>query len=146
MALADVGGVTVEADGRVIVTGDIEDAATKAAALVRERRAIERTRVDSMEAYAEHLGCRWEFLLEYFGEAAAQRCGHCDNDRRAQAADADVVEIPFPRGSRVRHHVFGEGVVVGYVGSLILLEFDRAGYKRLDLGLVMDGGLLQPSD
>jgi hypothetical protein len=37
-------------------------------------------------------------------------------------------------------------VVVGYVGSLILLEFDRAGYKRLDLGLVMDGGLLQPSE
>jgi ATP-dependent DNA helicase RecQ len=99
-----------------------------------------------MEAYAEHLGCRWAFLLAYFGEAAAPRCGHCDNDGRVRAADADVVESPFPRGSRVRHHVFGEGVVVGYVGSLILLEFDRAGYKRLDLGLVMDGGLLQPSE
>jgi ATP-dependent DNA helicase RecQ len=147
MALADVGGVTVEADGRVIVTGDIEGAATMAAKLVRERRAIERTRVDSMEAYAEHLGCRWQFLLEYFGEAAATRCGHCDNDGRAQAAAADdVLERPFARGSRVRHHVFGEGVVVGYIGSLILLEFDRAGYKRLDLGLVMDGGLLLPSE
>jgi ATP-dependent DNA helicase RecQ len=146
LALADVGGVTVEADGRVMVIGEIEEAATKAAELVRERRAIERTRVDTMEAYAEHLGCRWAFLLEYFGEAAAPRCGHCDNDGRAQAADSDVVESPFPRGSRVRHHVFGEGVVVGYVGSLILLEFDRAGYKRLDLGLVMDGGLLQPSE
>ncbi len=146
LALADVGGVTVEADGRVTVIGGIEDAATRAAELVRERRAIERTRVDSMEAYAEHLGCRWEFLLEYFGEEAAPRCGHCDNDGRAQAAEADVAESPFPRGSRVRHHVFGEGVVVGYVGSLILLEFDRVGYKRLDLGLVIDGGLLQPSD
>ncbi len=146
LALADVGGVTVEADGRVVVIGEIEDAATKAAELVRERRAIERSRVDTMEAYAEHLGCRWGFLLEYFGEAAAPRCGHCDNDGRVQIADADVAESPFPRGSRVRHHVFGDGVVVGYVGSLILLEFDRVGYKRLDLGLVIEGGLLQPSD
>ena len=99
LALADVGVVTVEADGRVIVTGEIEDGAAKAAELVRERRAIERTRVDSMEAYAEHLGCRWEFLLEYFGEAAALRCGHCDNDGRAQAAEADVLERPFPAGA-----------------------------------------------
>jgi hypothetical protein len=37
-------------------------------------------------------------------------------------------------------------VVVGYVGSRILLEFDRAGYKRLDLGLVRDGGLLEPAE
>ncbi len=146
MALADVGGVTVEADGRVIVTGEMEDAATKAAELVRERRAIERTRIDTMEAYAEYQGCRWEFLLEYFGEPAASRCGHCDNDERAQAADDDEHERPFPRGSRVRHHVFGDGEVVGYAGSRILLAFDRAGYKRLDIGLVMDGGLLQPSE
>jgi ATP-dependent DNA helicase RecQ len=146
LALGDVGGVAVDADGRVTVTGNLENAVTRAAGLVRERRAIERTRVDTMEAYAEHLGCRWQFLLEYFGEAAASRCGHCDNDGRAQAAVADEVERPFPRGSRVRHHVFGEGVVVGYVGSRILLEFDRAGYKRLDLGLVMDGGLLETSE
>jgi ATP-dependent DNA helicase RecQ len=146
MALADVGGVTVEADGRVIITGEMQGAATRAAELVRERRAIERTRIDTMEAYAEYRGCRWEFLLEYFGEPAASRCGHCDNDERVPVAAEDELVRPFRRGSRVRHRVFGEGEVVGYTGSDILLAFDRAGYKRLDIGLVMDGGLLQPSE
>jgi ATP-dependent DNA helicase RecQ len=145
IALEDVGGVTVHPDGQVVVTGEIENAAAQAAQLVRERRAVERTRVDTMEAYAGHLGCRWAFLLGYFGEPVASRCGHCDNDRRTQAAADEVVDRPFPRGSRVRHEVFGEGVVVGYVGSRILLDFDRAGYKRLDLGRVVDGGELQPA-
>jgi hypothetical protein len=40
--------------------------------------------------------------------------------------------------------VFGPGEVVGYAGSRILLAFDSAGYKMLDLGLVLDGGLLEP--
>jgi ATP-dependent DNA helicase RecQ len=97
-----------------------------------------------MEAYAEHLGCRWKYLLEYFGEPAPERCGHCDNDERAHAtADTEQGERPFPRGSRVGHRVFGEGEVIGYAGSRILVAFDRAGYKRLDLGLVMDRQLLE---
>jgi hypothetical protein len=36
--------------------------------------------------------------------------------------------------------------VVGYAGSRILVAFDRAGYKRLDLALVLDGDLLEPAD
>jgi ATP-dependent DNA helicase RecQ len=144
LALADAGGLTVDADGRVTVSGDLDEAATKAAGLIRQRRAIERTRTETIEAYARHLGCRWRFLLEYFGEAAPERCGHCDNDERHRAnADENNAGRPFPRGSRVVHHVFGEGEVVGYVGSWILLAFDRAGYKRLDLDLVVDGHLLE---
>jgi hypothetical protein len=42
--------------------------------------------------------------------------------------------------------VFGEGEVVGYPGPRILLAFDSAGYKSLDLGLVRDGGLLEKVD
>ena len=42
-----------------------------------------------------------------------------------------------PRGSRVRHQVFGDGEVIGYAGHSILLAFDRAGYRRLDVGLVV---------
>jgi hypothetical protein len=36
--------------------------------------------------------------------------------------------------------------VIGYVGSRILLAFDSAGYRRLDLGLVMDNDLLKVTD
>jgi ATP-dependent DNA helicase RecQ len=144
MALADARGLTIDADGLVTVTGDLDQAVARAVQLIDQRRVIERTRTETMGAYAEHLGCRWKFLLEYFGEPAPDRCGHCDNDERAAAtADDETAPRPFPRGSRIRHRVFGEGEVVGYAGSRILLAFDTAGYKRLDLGLVLDGGLLE---
>jgi hypothetical protein len=42
--------------------------------------------------------------------------------------------------------VFGEGEVIGYAGRGILLEFERVGYKRLDIGLVLDGNLLELVD
>jgi ATP-dependent DNA helicase RecQ len=143
LALADTGGVALDPDGTVHVTGSIGTSAEKAVELVRARRAIERTRVDAMEAYAEHRGCRWKFLLEYLGEPAPDRCGHCDNDEREEAnSDESHPGRPFARGSRVQHHAFGEGEVIGYVGSSILVAFDRVGYKRLDLGLVTDGHLL----
>jgi ATP-dependent DNA helicase RecQ len=144
MALADAGGVTIDADGRATVTGDLDRAVSRAVEMVEQRRVIERSRTETMGAYAEHHGCRWKFLLEYFGELAADRCGHCDNDERATASqDDERAPRPFPRGSRIRHRVFGEGEVVGYAGARILLAFDSAGYKRLDLGLVLDGSLLE---
>jgi superfamily II DNA helicase RecQ len=84
------------------------------------------------------------FLLEYFGEPAEERCGHCDNDQRGDAAtDEADGSRPFARGSRVRHPVFGEGEVIGYAGNRIVLAFDQAGYKRLDLGLVTEGDVLE---
>jgi ATP-dependent DNA helicase RecQ len=143
LALADTGGVALDPDGIVRIIGSISSSASRAVELVMARRAMERTRVDTMEAYAEHRGCRWKFVLEYFGEPAADRCGHCDNDERAEAnSDEDHPGRPFARGSRVQHRVFGEGEVIGYVGSTILVAFDGAGYKRLDLGLVASGHLL----
>jgi ATP-dependent DNA helicase RecQ len=147
MALVDVSGLTVDADGRVAVVGDLDDAVSRAVEMVRERRAIERTRTETMAAYAEHLGCRWQFLLEYFGEPTEDRCGHCDNDERAAAnLHDDATNHPFPRGRRVRHPVFGDGSVIGYAGRGILLDFDRVGYKRLDVELVMEGDLLEAAD
>jgi ATP-dependent DNA helicase RecQ len=144
MALADAGGVSVDVEGVVSTTGDITDAVTDADEQVRARRAVERARTETMEAYAHEVGCRWRFLLEYFGEPADERCGHCDNDQRAAAATHEAGGLrPFARGARVRHPVFGEGEVIGYAGHLILVAFDEAGYKRLDLGLVTDGDALE---
>ena len=148
MALSDAGGLTVDANGGVDGAGDLDVAVANAKELIRTRRKIERTRTDIMGAYAEHAGCRWKFLLEYFGEPADDRCGHCDNDRLLDAAergDAEAVR-PFRRRSRVRHPVFGDGEVIGYAGGGILLEFDRVGYKRLDVGLVLERDLLTEID
>ncbi len=144
MALADAGRVAIDAEGVVTITGDMTDAVTEADELVRTRRVVERARTETMEAYAYEVGCRWRFLLEYFGEPAEQRCGHCDNDRRADAAAGEAPgSRSFARGSRVRHPVFGEGEVIGYAGNRILVAFDQAGYKRLDLGLVTEGDVLE---
>ena len=144
MALADAGRVTVDAEGVVTITGDITDAVAEAEGLVRTRRAAERMRTENIAAYAHEVGCRWRFLLGYFGEPTDERCGHCDNDQRPdEAADETDGWRPFARGSRVRHPVFGEGEVIGYAGNRILLAFDQAGYKRLDLGPVTDGDLLE---
>jgi ATP-dependent DNA helicase RecQ len=141
MALADAGRVTVDAEGVVTVTGDMTDAVTAADGMVRTRRAAERARTETMEAYAHEVGCRWRFLLGYFGEPAEERCGHCDNDHRADAATDE--SRPFARGSRVRHRVLGEGEVIGYAGNRIMLAFDQGGYKRLDMGLVIEDDLLE---
>jgi ATP-dependent DNA helicase RecQ len=144
MALADTGRVAVDAEGVVTITGEITDAVAEADELVRTRRAVERARTETMEAYAHEVGCRWRFLLDYFGEPARERCGHCDNDQHADAAtDEADGSRPFARGSRVRHPVFGEGEVIGYAGNRILLAFDQAGYKRLDLDLVAEGNVLE---
>jgi ATP-dependent DNA helicase RecQ len=144
MALADAGGIIVRPDGDAIVTGDLTDAVKRATELIYLRRSVERSHIETMQAYADERGCRWNFLLEYLGETTSASCGHCDNDERADAnSDSRHPERPFARGARVRHQVFGEGEVIGYAGSRILVDFDGAGYKRLDLALVNRDNLLE---
>ena len=144
MALADAGGIRVGSDGEVVVCGDLTEAVTAASYQVQARRAVERGRVEIMKQYAEHVGCRWNFLLGYFGEQAPTCCGHCDNDERNEANAGEAQgPRPFARGARVRHDVFGEGDVVGYVGSLILIAFDTAGYRRFDLNPVIGANVLK---
>ena len=146
LALRDAGALRVGARGMVTVTGDPSAAVDDAWADVQRRRAVERTRAETMEAYAEELGCRWRFLLEYFGEPAAEHCGHCDNcDRLGGTSACDGEPVPFPRGSTVVHPVFGRGEIIGYTEGRVTVGFEGAGYKRLDLGLVAERGLLTPS-
>lgn len=142
-ALAGTGVLTLDATGRIEVHGDPARATEAAVEAVARRRQIERTRVDTVQAYAETPGCRWQFLLEYFGEASAGPCGHCDNDG-AGAGEAPAGG-PFQRGSRVSHTSFGEGTVLGYTGGEVLVSFDTAGYRRLGLDLVRDNDLLRPA-
>ena len=146
MALRDAGAVRIGGRGGVTVTGDPASAVDAAWADVSRRRAVERTRAETMEAYAEETGCRRRFLLEYFGEAAPAQCGNCDNDERSVAPERDMGEpVPYPRGSLVVHPVFGPGEVIGYTEGRVTVVFARAGYKRLDLGLVAERGLLSPA-
>ena len=42
----------------------------------KSNRAYEK--LDEMEGYAHHLGCRQEYILKYFGDENITRCGKCD--------------------------------------------------------------------
>jgi ATP-dependent DNA helicase RecQ len=120
------------------------DAAPDAAAVVRlqeSRREYESSRVEMMRAYAELRDCRRRFLLNYFGEGREEPCGFCDN------CDAGVVakqeQQPFAVSARVAHESWGEGTVQSYEGDKVVVLFDGAGYKTLDVQLVVERSLLR---
>jgi ATP-dependent DNA helicase RecQ len=54
----------------------------------KERRELNKAKLEAMTRYAHSAQCRWRLLLDYFEDAAEiERCGHCDNCiRPAEAA------------------------------------------------------------
>jgi ATP-dependent DNA helicase RecQ len=120
---------------------ELEDAVQRAAEAEEERHAFDRSRVEMMRAYAEHPGCRREFILSYFGEEYEGPCGNCDNCD-AGLSDSATADGPFAVGARVQHADWGEGAVQRYDGDQMTVLFDAVGYKTLSVTLVVDRGLL----
>jgi ATP-dependent DNA helicase RecQ len=125
-------GVTPEAAAEDVVASD-------------ERRArVEESRLEMMRGYAEGRGCRRRFILTYFGEAAADRCGNCDGCDAAVDRDEPCAGVdPFPEQARVDHDGFGGGLVVRRDGDRVVVLFDDAGYKILSRSLVEEAGVLR---
>ncbi|MFC5263132.1 RecQ family ATP-dependent DNA helicase [Kribbella qitaiheensis] len=139
-------------DARVVIVGhrfrlkartDVEKAVAAASAVEHDRREVARSRVEMMAAYAEHGGCRREWLLNYFGEQYQGPCGNCDNDLSGRTA-APAPDQPFPVGSRVKHPTFGSGLVERYDGTTMTVLFDRVGYKELRTAFMTYRHLLEP--
>ena len=120
---------------------ELEHAVQRAAEAEEERHAFDRSRVEMMRAYAEHEGCRRQFILSYFGEEFERPCGNCDNCD-AGLSEASVADRPFAVGARVEHAEWGEGAVQRYDGDQMTVLFDSVGYKTLSVALVVEGGLL----
>lgn len=106
-------------------------------------RRLQESRIERMRAYAEARRCRRQFLLEYFGEQAAELCGDCDNCRDGIAVDQPD-EGPYALQQPVRHPAFGAGVVMGVDGEELTVLFDDVGYKTLSLPTVVEQELLVP--
>ena len=108
------------------------------------RRAYDRSRLEMMRAYAELRECRRRYILNYFGEEPEWvRCGNCDVDLSHPSARSSVARGPFAPGERVAHRSLGDGVVEHVTADAVTVLFDEAGYKTLDLELVMGQDLLR---
>ena len=144
--LEDTGAVVVDGAGLVRSAPGApapSEAAEAAAQAHGDYRIAERTRGEMMRHYIETDACRWRTILGYFGQPAQEDCGRCDN------CAAGVVERgpePFPLDSRVRHHQWGAGQVIGYEGDTMTVLFDESGYRSLSVELVLEQGLLHSHD
>ena len=143
---------------------DLKEASEQAAAEQERRRDYERLRLEKMAAYAEMHSCRREYILNYFGEESAAKCGNCDNclhpkSPKVEAVPAaksttapvlkpskneDVQQDQFALKTRVTHKEWGRGLVQGLEGDKITILFDEGGKKTLSLTAVRERDLLQP--
>jgi ATP-dependent DNA helicase RecQ len=144
--LEEVGFLEVSDGGEVVQRDDappLEEAIEQGAEASEERGEFEKSRLEMMRSYAEHTGCRRDFVLSYFGEEHEAPCGNCDNcDAGLVEPEADV-ERPFEIGAAVTHGEWGSGEVQRYDADRVVVLFESVGYKTLDLGLVEENDLLR---
>ncbi|HLH00423.1 MAG TPA: ATP-dependent DNA helicase RecQ [Bryobacteraceae bacterium] len=136
---------------------DVACAARAAAEEDQHHREYERLRLEKMQAYAELLDCRREYLLRYFGDeevsAPCSGCDNCERPRERPAAPAEAARqprprdvqpaLPFPVHGRVVHRQLGPGVVKGYEGDKVSILFDEGGLKTLSSHFLLEHDILQ---
>ncbi|MBW4469564.1 MAG: RecQ family ATP-dependent DNA helicase [Stenomitos rutilans HA7619-LM2] len=122
---------------------DLNEALEEAAQADKQHQQFERSRLEMMRGYAEVRDCRREYLLNYFGEKIDTPCGACDNCQAGITTEKDDRLEPYPLDSRVKHKSWGEGTVMRYEGDKVVVLFDEVGYKTLEVGMALLGGLLR---
>ncbi len=144
--LEEVGGVEVLPSGEVLsVDGEeVDEAAAEAADAQENMRRFARSRIEMIRGYADALGCRREYLLNYFGEAFDPPCGKCDNCE-VGLVKPDEADRPFALESRVVHRTWGDGLVMRYEADKMVVLFETVGYRTLGIDIVRDEGLLEPA-
>jgi ATP-dependent DNA helicase RecQ len=162
--LQESGVVSSNAHGvRLIFLGTVDAAVARAVDVSDQGSRIDNSRIEMMRGFAETSGCRRQYLLGYFGEQLALPCGNCDVcTDTADAADAarktdsvdgtaagpftvSIAPLPpaFPLESRVRHSLWGDGVVMRNEPDRMTVFFDDEGYKTLSLRAIVARGLLR---
>ncbi|GGK04542.1 ATP-dependent DNA helicase RecQ [Pilimelia anulata] len=128
---------------------DVGTAVEAALAAAERRELLERSRVEMMRGYAETISCRRRFLLGYFGEQRAQRCGTCDTCLTGLAARTEEAAEPMPHpyavDGLVDHQQWGRGTVMRVEPDRITVLFASAGYKTLAVTALVEQSLLTPA-
>ncbi|MBW4693273.1 MAG: RecQ family ATP-dependent DNA helicase [Lyngbya sp. HA4199-MV5] len=122
---------------------DLSEALEDAAQSDKQHQQFERSRLEMIRGYAEVRDCRREYLLNYFGEKIDTPCGACDNCNAGITTEKGDRLEPYPLDSRVKHKSWGEGTVMRYEGDKVVVLFDEVGYKTLEVGMALLGGLLR---
>ena len=111
----------------------------------RERSEADRARLDRMLMYAQTGLCRWQVMVDYFGESLEREtCEHCDNCARAASRPAPLADVDLQQpvavvlqeaqaalqaaqavhvGDRVTTPQDGEGEVVGLHDDKVDVRF-----------------------
>ena len=100
----------------------------------KRKSAVDRDKVERMSFYAQSALCRWETLLEYFGETSHEPCGHCDNCLRPKRVEGREVRVApaepaWQRGEAVVVPKYGRGVVEDYGPDRVAISFPN-GVKK----------------
>ena len=95
------------------------------------RRAYDESKLLMLLQYAETQGCRWRFLLSYFGQEFAQTsCGACDYCLAGGNTKA-TSDGTYRAGDIVVHAKFGSGTVERTERDMVTVLFGNHGYKTL---------------
>jgi len=129
----------------------VAEAVDRAVDAAAQRERIDNSRIEMMRGFAETPSCRREYLLGYFGEAYEAPCNNCDvctdeaNDARYErAVEPEAAPTPvFPVESRVRHGLWGDGIVMRHDSDRMTVFFDDEGYKTLSLQAIRNRNLLK---
>ncbi|MBR5214448.1 MAG: ATP-dependent DNA helicase RecQ [Akkermansia sp.] len=59
---------------------------------IEEKARRDHAKIEAITRYAYSIGCRQRWILDYFGEAGACDCGHCDSCKAEEPADAEELQ------------------------------------------------------
>jgi len=136
------GAVTVGADGVVAPEGVAWPTVERRVTEELQRRAdVLRSRQEMVDWLLEGRTCRWSTVLGYLGQPGHPPCGKCDVCR---AGDAPDTEATAPE--RLHHVEFGPGVVIQRRGDVMVVLFDRHGYRTLSSSVLEEEQLVAGTD
>jgi ATP-dependent DNA helicase RecQ len=139
-ALVDAGALTSTERGYTANGMTAREARQALWERARQRQALDRSRIEMVQAYAASTDCRRRLLLELLGESHPMRCGGCDSCD--DGTSIDVVDARLVSGQHVVHSSWGAGTVTAIEPDRVTVLFDERGYVTLDTAVALDSGLL----